>query len=459
MRQAVKSRRLFARLLALAVLLVSASAAGQGSLFGSSGPPRRSPVELDPWLPTGAELPARVPRPDSSEPAGCSFRAPVCVHRGPGVPAVVARRALQALETAYQRLVWAMRLPAPRDDSGGGGPELDLYLRAGGKPQIVVEHDAPATTRFDRASAFCVLSAAERALAERAASLCVGEAIAWGLDASATPHVKRAYATHLWLIAGHPTAHDVEAIDDLQANPQLALVTRERSKLSEGAAIWFEHLDASLGRAHAGVLATALIAAGGEKTAPQLWQWDNEPDVLDVLRHTVGGDPRSMAEVMGDFAVSRAFLGDRDDAAHVPTLDFAGAFGRVRFDWVIPFSSLPRRVAPARPIEPTGAMYVWLALDRVPEGASLGFRAEWEPPVAFRWTLVKVAADGRELSRVHAAFQERGTQVEQTLVELEGAAGILVVGVNLGGVDLKHPFDPDVAPFEPHVATVYLARL
>jgi hypothetical protein len=434
-----------------------ATSPAQGS--GPPSPPRPAAVVIDPWLPTGAELAARVKRPIAVSPAGCSFRAPVCVQRGRGVSAETSRRALGALEQAYQRLVGVMRLPEPLpDDRAGGGPELDLYLRAGRETGLIVEHDLPDSSRFDRAPAFCVLRGAETALLERDATLCVAEAIAWRLDASTAPHVRRAYATHLWLVSGHPGALDAQAIDDLQARPEQAVISRDRTPRSEGASILFEYLDQALGASHPGVLATALLAAAAEKTPPLAWQWDNEPDLMDVLRHTAGNSPRAIAELLGDFAVSRGFLGARSDG-RLPALDWAGEFARVRFDWVIPFSSLPRRVAASRPIEPTGSIYVWLALDQVPSNATLGFQAVWEPPVAFRWTLVRVAADGRELGRLHPAFQERGTEVEQTLVELAGSAGILIVGTNLGGVELKHPFDPDVAPFEPHSCTVYLAGL
>ena len=48
---------------------------------------------------------------------------------------------------------------------------------------------------------------------------------------------------------------------------------------------------------------------------------------------------------MVDFAVARAFVGARDDGQHLPGLSWSSGFGRVRFDWVVPFSSLPRRVA------------------------------------------------------------------------------------------------------------------
>jgi len=443
---------------ALALSVATSALAQSAEPPDLPAPPKRSLIELDPWLPTGAQLAARTGRP-SGAPGGCSFRTPVCVHPGPGVPAETARAALGALERAHARLVRVMGLPAPLADDEGGGPELDLYLRAGGERALRVEHGPALATRFDEAPAFCVLSGVERSLLERDASLCVAEAIGWRLDASATPHVRRAYATHLWLISGAPSSLDLAAFDDVQANPQLAMVTRDRSAYSEGAALFFEHLDRALGRAHAGVLATALLAVSTDKTPPQLWQWDNEPDVMDVLRHTVGTDPRSMADLLSELAVARAFLGDRNDGAHISVLDWLGSFGRVRFDWVLPFSSLPRRVAPLLPIEPTGSMYLWLELDQVPPGSTLGFKAEWEPPVAFRWTLVRVGSDGRELGRVHPAFQERGTSAEQTLVNLEGSAGILVVGTNLGGVDLKRPFDPDVAPFEPHGCTVYLSKL
>ncbi len=162
---------------------------------------------------------------------------------------------------------------------------------------------------------------------------------------------------------------------------------------------------------------------------------------------------------MVDFAAARAFLGDRDDGAHFLESGWLGSFGRVRFDWNIPFSDLPRRVAPVRPIAPNGSIYIWLDLDKVPENVELGFRGEWEPPVSFQWTLVAVDATGKELRRLNAPFVERGTRAEQSLVDLSGARGIIVVGTNLGGIDLRHPFDPDYAPFEPHGCTVYLAKL
>jgi hypothetical protein len=134
-----------------------------------------------------------------------------------------------------------------------------------------------------------------------------------------------------------------------------------------------------------------------------------------------------------------------------------GDAGRVRFDWSLPLSSLPRRVACA-PIEPTGATYVFVELDGVPLGTSLYFRAEWEHPEPFKWVIVRLGADGSELGRVDVPFQENGTGAEQRVAELETASALLIVGVNVGDVSASYPFDPDIAPFEPKRCTVFLAK-
>ncbi len=462
MLQSVKSPRLWA--LGLGLLIATPAAQAQkrrepSMLLGAGPTVTRSPVETDPWLPSGARQGSHRPRPVSVEPPGCAFGAPVCVHRGTASDEL-AQAALQAMQRAYRRLVFGLGLPAPLSDYGAGGSDaLDLYLLPGERHDLWSEPEAADSSAFDRSAAYCGLTAPTAAWLDRDATLCVAEAIARRLDAAETPHVRRAYATHVWNIVGTTTSADLEAIDEVQAHPERALLTRERDRHSEGSAIFFDHAEWSFGSGGPGALATALIAQSASKTRPSWWQWDNEPDLLDVLRRTLEDKPRRMAEVLGDLAVTRAFLGERDDGVHAPTLGWTGAFGRVRFDWSIEFSSLPRRVASARPIEPTGAIYVWLSLDKVPKGATLGFQAEWEPPVPFQWVLVRVDAQGRELSRLPAPFREKSTQAEQTLVNLEGAAGILIVGTNLGGVDLAHPFDPDVAPHEPHGCTVYLAKL
>ena len=330
-----------------------------GPLFGGSDepPPKRPDAPIDPLLPTGAVIASGRLRPAiAGQSAFCSLRGSVCVHGTGGVGGSTALAALSALERAHERLVAVLHLPAPLPDTEGGSDALDWYLEPGSAGSVDVELDPVRAAGEDRAAAFCSSgTAGSPRLLERAATLCVAEAIAARLDASETPHARRAYAEHLWLEVGQPTARDAEALDDVQAHPERAIGRRDRSAWSEGGALLFEYLDSALGRGDPWVLPTALIALGAGATRADAWQWRNEPDGFDVLRKTFDDLPSRMASMMGCFAVSRAFAGDRDDGAHLPRFAWAGALGRVRFDWSLPFSTLPRRVASPRPVEPTGA--------------------------------------------------------------------------------------------------------
>jgi hypothetical protein len=126
---------------------------------------------------------------------------------------------------------------------------------------------------------------------------------------------------------------------------------------------------------------------------------------------------------------------------------------------VIKYSSLPRRVLSGLPVAQSGAELIWVELDEAPLGAGLGFRAEWEAPVAFQWRMLLIDAEGREVRRMDVTFQERATNADGRVLRLDGAKALIIAGVNLGGVELAHPFDPDVAPFEPAGCTVYLAAM
>ncbi|HWP09480.1 MAG TPA: hypothetical protein VNN72_27250 [Polyangiaceae bacterium] len=447
------------------ILAASHAAAGPTEpplLLG--GPVAEAPhvVETDPRLPTGARIEA-VLRPQATGRA-CSPSVPVCVHGSAQVSAAVTLAALGALEHAYRSLVQGLRLPAPLTDFElGGGPELDLYLAAPdrttpGFERVRVAADALRLGGFDRASAFCSALADDDAwLLARAATLCVGEAIALRLDAGETPDLRRAFATELWWLVGRPTSFDLEAVSAVQATPSAAIAARERSAASEGRAIFLEYLEEKLGTGTPGELSTALITASVQTTPADALTFRNEPDWFDVIRHTLGESEAKMANLLGDFAVARAFLGEREDGRHLPSLAWTSGFGTAHFDWTIPFKSLPRRVR-LTPLEPTGAALVWLDLAGAPQGFTLGMRAEWEPPGEFQWLLVTVGKNG-ELTRLEVPFQERETLAEARLVNVHDARGVLAVGTHLERVDADHPFDPDVAPFEPHGASLYLVEL
>ena len=428
-------------------------------LLGGAVSQKKREIRLDPRLPTGA-LREFSARPDpAGELRACSFTRPVCVHAAPGVNEPHVMRALDAMETAYERVVIALGIPAPPVDAGLGGSEaLDLYLVDAG-PLLEVGLDAQSFTAFDQGSSFCRSSAVTPTELERAATQCLGESIGRGLDAGATPHGLRAFATHLWWVTGRPTALDVEALDNFQAFPDRAPYRRDLNALSEGAAAWFELLEATRGRGSAVGMGNAILTLAASSTPSTSPRWNNEPDAMDVLRHTLNDDPFQFAQLLNQNSVRRAFIGSRDDGDGVPNLRWSGDFGRVRFDWSMKYSKLPRRVAAKHAVEPTGAIYVLLELDDVSLGDTLGFQAEWEAPVAFVWSLVQLDQEGHELRRLDVPFKETERTSEQRLSNFEAASYLMLVGTNVGGTDRDHPFDPDVAPYEPQMCTVYLVKL
>jgi len=452
-----------AALISLAATVAGFPARGRPDYPGSPDGAGRAPETVpEEGLPTGAPL-VTEPRPEGFEPPACSLRRPVCVHRASVVPESVAAVALTALESAYERLVLALRLPSPERDRGRGGTDgLDLYLfppepAARGEVELALDPVDP--WGFDRASGSCRAVAASAVDLARTAALCVGEAVAARLDPAATPSLRRAYALHLWLATGAPTGTDLAVIEDAQVTPERAVASRDQGPGTAGAALLLEHLDATRGGGGPGALATGLLAAAASDTRAEALTWNDEPDLLDVIRHTLGARPAETAQLFGGFAVARGFLGSRDDCTHFPRLTTVGDAGRIRFDWSLPLSTLPRRVATTRPIEPTGSVYVWIDLDEVLTRGRLGFEAEWEPPATFQWSLVRVSADGRELSRVSAPYQEQTTSAVQHLDDLASAAAVVIVGTNLGGRGPGRPHDPDLAPLVPSGCTVYVTPL
>ncbi|HEX9297643.1 MAG TPA: hypothetical protein VF881_17495, partial [Polyangiaceae bacterium] len=221
------------------------------------------------------------------------------------------------------------------------------------------------------------------------------------------------------------------------------------------------YLDVALGVGWPARVPFALAEIAAQRTPTGTFRWRNEPDVFDALRGTLKArkPPLSIDDLWLEFATARLFMGARDDGLHFPESAFLGSFGRIRFEWSLPYVSLPRRVSPDRPIDPSGATYVWIDLSGAPRGTRLAFRAEWEPPVLFRWALVRIRSDGSEASRVLIVAQQKATSAERNLEDLDGLAGVAVVGVNIGDLRLDEPFDPDEAPYEPHAYVLTVAAL
>jgi hypothetical protein len=429
-------------------------------LFGGRVSKAKVKLALDPRLPTGVPLPATQLRPATLA-SLCSFSRPVCVHATAAAQQPSLPDALLALEQAYERVVLALGLPAPLGDSGAGGTDaLDWYLAAA-PAELAAVSDALLPGRMDRAPVFCQSAGASGALLERQAVLCVGEALASTLDAGESPAARHALALELWWITGPKTSLDVQAVDDAQRNPAAPLAADgafEESAVGRFALL-LETLETTRSAASPGVLSASMLSAAASRTPASAAAFDNEPDVFDVLRHSLDEEPPRYADLMVDFALRRALAGDRDDGTRLPSLAFAGSFARPHFDWVIPFSSLPRRVLSGTPIAPSGTELIWLDLDDAPIGAAIGFRAEWDAPVAFQWRLLAIDRNGVDVRRIDVTFQERGLTADARVLRLDGAKAIIIAGVNLGGIDMSYPFDPDIRPFEPSACTVYLVSM
>lgn len=428
-------------------------------LFGGPVSKAKVKLPLDPRLPTGAAIAALEPRPKSVA-SLCSFRRPVCVHATAHDQEASLPSVLGAFERAFET-VQALGLPAPLGDHDAGGSDaLDWYLTEPAA-QLTANQEALLPGHMDAAPVFCRGGAAAGVLLERQALLCVGEALASTFDAGESPSTRRAFALELWWIAGSKTSLDVEAVEEAQRHPEAALAFDAQQP--PGAvgrfALLLEALESSRSAASPGVLSASMLSAAASITPVGSAFFNDEPDVFDVLRHSLDEELPRYADLLVDFSLRRSLAGDRDDGTRLPGMAFAGSFARPRFDWVIPFSTLPRRVLSGTPIAPSGAELIWVDLDDAPLGAAIGFRAEWEPPVAFQWRILLVDREGREVRHVDVTFQERARSADARVLRLDGAKAMLIAGVNLGGVELAYPFDPDIQPFEPSACTVYLVTM
>ncbi len=445
----------FLLVLALSAPLL-ADPSSRSLLLGGPASSHYQPKDLAAHLPLGAALRVQV-RP-ALPAVACAPRAPVCAHAS---TQALADRGAQLMAQAYERLSIAVDLPLPHGDGdAGGGPELDLYLVSDASP-LVVTADLR-TLQADSTSGHCQLGAL--ALSAQAATRCWVELSALRLDAAETPALRAGLGEYeSWLALG-PSAAAADLIGFAQANPQLGLAGRARTPESAASALWWAHLDASLSKWEPGKLPLATYALSRrDESLKHKWppnesiQWRNAPDALDVVRSFFDLNREREAEHWLQWAVDRAFMGSRDDGAHAAAVPWTQDEGRIRFDWTLKTSTLPRYVMSERAIEPLGAMYTWVELDDAP--TQLGLRVEWEPPVRFHWAVVGVDEKGRETTRWELAYTEQEQRLERTLMNFANAVGLIIVGVNLGGVSLQTPFEPDFQPWEPHRASVYLARL
>lgn len=390
----------------------------------------------------------------------CSSTRPVCVHGAP-LTKVPARRALAAAERAFDGLA-TLGLPWPRHDfDRGGGPQLDLYLDGAASAAHAVPDLETIDPDWDLAASFVVAPPPRRSgCAEDAAiTRAVVQAAIIGLDAGAEPALAAGAARHVASLLAPCDVIELESVDAFQRTPESGFVPTAGvdADASAGAALFFAFLEERFGSGRPGELTTSLLAAATQRTPPGAVVFQNEPDVVDILvdnARAKGSPP--FGELLLDFGVARAFVGGRSDDQHLLDVARYGELGRVRFDWSVDYASLPRTLAPAFPLQPSGSTYVWVDLAKAPGGVAMTLVARWEPPVEMRWAIVKVLADGSEQGRLEPPTQLGQVEVQQSLVDLHGLAGLVIVGVNAGGSSAIDPWDPDDGPFGGQGATITL---
>jgi len=336
----------------------------------------------------------------------------------------------------------SLALPSPLPDGGRGGSfALDVYLTTGTPRRAEAILDGPWPTPFDRGPAFAtVLLPPDHR--DCAVDLAVTEATlaaAWvGLDAAPSHAMFRAHTGYVAQVWRPCRAWLAAEVDRAQRSPEVALVDLPAPLLG-----WF--LEDAYGVGMTGTLSTSLWAVGVQPGPVGPFHVD-EPDLFDVLREVMPHRHKTLGETLLQLSIARAFMGSRSDGQHMVDTAWLGDLGRVRFDWRVDYASLPRRLAPPRPLAPTGASYLWLDLSDLPPRHGLTFHARWEESHVFNWGLIRMDAEGKSIGAHFAGGVFGDDEAVTSLDDLSGAAALLIVGVHVGNDNRSLPYDPDAGP-------------
>jgi hypothetical protein len=423
------------------------------------------------------------PPPPPGPSRACSLRLPICVD-GPAGSGATALAVIASAERAWDVMTGALGIAPPDLDPDTLAYPIHLAgPLAGGVTELASTAIAARDVRspIDRARAFtivdgrarpgCQLDGAIASALARAALARVAPAMDEGSARSSCAYVAG-------LVAPCSIAYAADAARAFQSRPERTIVDahvgdaapaprawpdppgsyRPASRLfMDGAAMFWSRIDWAFARRPAG-LVRAVWAFSATTTPPGVAEWYDEPDPFDVLRVSFRGalhTGSTFADLLLEAAVARAFVGAADDGVHQPELATLGDAARVALDFEMDWPVKPRRIAPRAPVAPTGSSYLVIRRAGAPPGARLRVEIAWEEHAVFRWALVKVDARGRELGRVVIPQRERATEAQMTLVDLDRADRVLLVGVNTG--DPSYGFDPDDEVWEPHAWLVTLA--
>ncbi len=246
-------------------------------------------------------------------------------------------------------------------------------------------------------------------------------------------------------VTAKPPAEDVGAtgLDDRGGAPHAL-----------GAALFYRWLDRGFA-SEPGAVLRGLFALRAAKTPPGSVRWANEPDTFDVLGKSFSGklfQGSKLEDLLVEFALSRSRFGALVEGGASAAL---GDAPPVRIDWDVPWPSAPRRLAPAHPLEPTGASYLVVHRNGAPKGSRLRVEATWEEHAKMRIAFLRLDQAGRELSRGRVACAPLAVEAQMSIADLDETDRLIIVVTNVG--DPSFHFDPDDVVFEPHGYELTLA--
>ncbi len=378
------------------------------------------------------------------------------------VPLHVLREIQEAAERAWEIETGPLELPAPDPDLTTGA--YDVYVEPGvldGVATLAGARDP--RSRVDRSAAYTLLDASlalgDSCARDAAMAAAVARASLFRAAPAADEGSARAEASYLARLVVPCAMASVDGIDSFQQSPDRAIAdprafgdgaVRESAAYERGASLFYWWLDASYSNTPGG-LVRAIWALSPTMTPLGADRWNDEPDAVDVLRETFKDALMSgsrLEDLFAEFGTTRALLGLRDNGTELPEARPLGAALATRIDWTVDWPATPRRLASPVPLAPTGSGYVLVHRAGAPPGSRLRLEADWEQHAAIRWTAVKLDAAGHEIARIPIVAAPRVTEAQGTIVDLDGAADVLVVATNVGDPFVR--FDPDDERFEPH---------
>lgn len=387
--------------------------------------PREAHAIGFPKTTAGAPFGPVVARPPFTQ-TSCATTAPLCVHAGATVSATTLT-ATRELATSTWLDLEVLKLPRPLLELDG---KVHLYLadvpeedglRVGrGRLDLLLDRDA--------APAFVVLDEGHAAAGGCALRARVAEGLtlasAYAVDVGEAPFVLRGLARHAARLVSPCPAESEARLVRWQAQPWKAMDV-------DGVEYMIRFLDERRGKGF-GAIVPALLSMAIEHRGivePALdddlgpAHFHDETSVFDVLSATMKDGGGSLDELLVDVAVARALE----------------AVGPV-LEWDVLASSLPRRLAVRRPIEPTGTTYLRVKLDAMPKGGGVDFDLEWEQGARFVWRAVKLDAAGKVVGEVRPPVLETARKFTLDVRALQGVASIVLVGVQSG--DPHKPWRP-----------------